>query len=51
MNGLQDLVWFVLAGVVMPTILLALLGRRRARDDGQTAAEMHGQARRDGEKI
>jgi hypothetical protein len=51
MNGLKDLVWFVLAGVVMPTILLALLGRRGARDDERTAAETQGMARRDGEKT
>jgi len=50
MNGLKDLVWFVLAGVVMPTILLTLLGRRRARDDEHAAAEMHGVARRDREQ-
>jgi hypothetical protein len=30
MNDPQNLVWFVLAGVVVPTIVLALLGRWRA---------------------
>jgi len=51
MNGLKDVIWFVLAGVVMPTILLALLGRRRARDNEHTAAATRGMARRDREKT
>jgi hypothetical protein len=50
MNGLNDLVWFVLAGVVMPTILLVLLDRRRMREEEHTAADMHDGARRDREK-
>jgi hypothetical protein len=47
MNDPQDLVWFVLAGVVVPTIVLALLGRWRARDGEHTAAETGGTARTD----
>jgi hypothetical protein len=39
MNDPQNLVWFVLAGVVVPTVVLALLDRMRAGDGEQTAAE------------
>ena len=38
MNDLQTLVWFIVAGVVVPTTVLALLSRWRAGDGEQTAA-------------
>ena len=42
MTDPQNLVSFVLAGVVVPTMVLALLGRWRARDGEHTAAETGG---------
>jgi hypothetical protein len=45
MNDPQNLVWFVLAGVVVPTIVLALLGRWRAGDGEHAAADTGGTAR------
>jgi hypothetical protein len=47
MNDPQNLVWFVLAGVVVPTMVLAVLGRWRTRDGEPRAVDTAGAARTD----
>ncbi len=47
MTDPQTLVGFVLAGVIVPMMVLALLGRRRAGDGQQPAAATGGREHTD----
>jgi hypothetical protein len=48
---MKDLAWFALVGVVLPTIVAALLGRQRhVSDESQSRADARDVARMDSDK-